>query len=276
MRTIERSKHCLLLKVAAVARGSRCLSIMRELHAVRPSHFRFKLVAMATISKSAACNKYAGETGVELVEHPRDLLQFEFLDLILELTGDPAVMTELIAAKPPTVGVLDRQAAMLFLDIATLFDQITERETEINLATSFASALLEASPDGVLVIDRDYRIINCNDSPLINCDNARESLIGRFCHEVMHQTKAPCTSPERICPARETLKTGRPSRAVHEITIADRGTQICQVTTYPIFNHVGEITQFVGHGQRHDQGPERTNRKTGPIHQGESCPIRSG
>lgn len=245
MGTIERPEHCLLLKVGAVARGSRCLSIMRELHSVRPAHFRFKLVAMATISKSAACNKFAGETGVELVEHPKDLLQFEFLDLILDFTGDPAIMTELIAHKPPTIGILDRQAAMLFLDVATLFGQITERETEINLATSFASALLEASPDGVLVIDRDYRIINCNNSPLINATSGRQSLIGRFCHEVMHQTKAPCTSPERLCPARETLKTGRPSRAVHEISMADRGTQICQVTTYPIFNQVGEITQFV-------------------------------
>ena len=45
---------------------------------------------------------------------------------------------------------------------------MTERQTEINLATSFASALLEASPDGVLVIDRDYRVVNCNNSPLIN------------------------------------------------------------------------------------------------------------
>lgn len=151
---------------------------MRELNAVRPSHFRFKLVAMATISKSAACNKYAGEMGVELVESPRDLLQFGFLDLILELTGDPAIMTDLITHKPPTVGLLDRQAAMLFLDITTLFDQITVRETEINLATSFASTLLEASPDGVLVIDRNYRIINCNDSPLINSDKSKDSLKG--------------------------------------------------------------------------------------------------
>jgi len=27
--------------------------------------------------------------------------------------------------------------------------------------------------------------------------------------------------------------------------MADGGTQVCQVTTYPIFNHLGEITQFV-------------------------------
>lgn len=245
MLTMERPGHCLLLNVGVVARGARCLSIMRDLHAIRSSHLRLKLVAMATISKSAACNKYAGETGIELFERPRDLLTIEYLDLILELTGDPEIMAELLSHKPPTMGVLDRPTAMLFFDIATLYDQMTKRETEINLATSFASALLEASPDGVLVIDRDYRIINCNNSPLISGRAGRESIIGRFCFEVMQHGNEPCSDSECICPAKETLRTGRPSRAVHEVAVTDEDTQICQVTTYPIFNHMGEITQFV-------------------------------
>ncbi len=245
MGTIKQPEHCLLLNVGVVARGSRCLSIMRDLHAVRPSHLRLKLVAMATISKSAACNKYAGETGIELFENPRDLLTIEYLDLILELTGEPKILTDLISHKPPTMGVLDRRTAMLFFDVATLYDRMTKRETEINLATSFASALLEASPDGVLVIDREFRIINCNDSSLITGETGRESILGRFCFEVMHRGKEPCSGTERICPAQETLRTGQPSRAVHEVVMADGGAQVCQVTTYPIFNHMGEITQFV-------------------------------
>lgn len=245
MGILEQPEHGLLLNVGVVARGSRCLSIMRDLRAIRPSHLRLKLVAMATISQSAACNKYAGETEIELFEKPTDLLSIEYLNLILELTGDPAILAELNSRKPPSIGVMDRQTAMLFFDIATLYDRMAGRETEINLATSFASALLEASPDGVLVIDRDYRIINCNNSPLISGDAGRESILGRFCFEIMHHGKEPCAGPERICPAQETLRTGRPSRAVHEVKVADEGTLICQVTTYPIFNHLGKITQFV-------------------------------
>ena len=245
MGTMEQPEHCLLLNVGVVARGSRCLSIMRDLRSIKPSHLRLKLVAMATISQSVACNKYAGETEIELFENPKDLFTIEYLDLILELTGDPKIFAELIFHKPPTIGVLDRQTAMLFFDIATLYDQMAERETEINLATSFASALLEASPDGVLVIDRDYRIINCNNSSLISGETGRESILGRFCFEIMHHAKEPCSGTERICPAQETLRTGRPSRAVHEVVMADGETQVCQVTTYPIFNHLGEITQFV-------------------------------
>lgn len=64
MGTMEQPEYCLLLNVGVVARGSRCLSIMRDLGAIRPSHLRLKLVALATISQSAACNKYAGETEI--------------------------------------------------------------------------------------------------------------------------------------------------------------------------------------------------------------------
>lgn len=242
---MAKNGHGLLLNVGVVARGSRCLSIMRDLNTIQPSRLRLKLVAMATISKSAACNKYAGETGIELFENPRDMLAIEYLDLILELTGDPAIMSDLIASKPPTIGVLDRQTSMLFFDIASLYDKMTEREAEINLATSFASALLEASPDGVLVIDRDYRVVNCNNSPLINGGIGREFTIGRHCYEVMHNENEPCTSPNRFCPARETLRTGRTSRVVLDVAVTDDENQVCQVTTYPIVNNKGQISQVV-------------------------------
>jgi PAS domain S-box-containing protein len=245
MDTINRPNHCLLLNVGVVAEGARCISIMRDLRTIRPSHLRLKLVAMATLSRSAAINKYAGETGIELFDDPIDLMKIEYLDLILELTGDPHILAQLNANKPQTVGILDQHTALLFFDIANLYDQMSEQEAEINLATSFASALLEASPDGVLVIDRDFRVVNCNSSPLISDGLGRESILGRHCHEIIHGEEKRCASPTRSCPAEEVLRTGRPARVVHELTVADGETKVCQVTTYPIFNRQGQISQFV-------------------------------
>ena len=91
-----------------------------------------------------------------------DLLAVEHLDLILEMTGDAQTLAQLVVNKPSSIGVLDRQASMLIFDIAGLYQQVSARDSEISLASSFASALLEASPDGVMVLDRDYRVINCN------------------------------------------------------------------------------------------------------------------
>jgi signal transduction histidine kinase len=134
---------------------------------------------------------------------------------------------------------------MLFFDVSNLYEQAARRETEISLATSFASALLEASPDGVMVIDRDYRIINCNDSPLITGGKRRGSILGNFCFKVIHGASTPCTRDENTCPARETMITGRPTRTTHEMLGPTGESQISQVTTYPIFNELGEIVQIV-------------------------------
>jgi two-component system, NtrC family, sensor kinase len=238
-------EHCLLLNVGVIAKGEKCLSIMRDLDAIKPSRLRLRLVAIATTTKSASCYKYAGEMGIEVFENYIDLLSLEYLDLILELTGDNQILTDIINHKPPTVGILDQKSSMMFFDMAQLYESIGQKDTEVTLATSFASTLLEASPDGVLVVDRDYRIINSNNSPLATAGLDRNTILGRFCYEVINQSLTPCTDKETRCPIRETISTGKPARKVHDMTLPDGNPRICQMTAYPIVNRFNEMVQFV-------------------------------
>src|SRR5208283_630760 len=85
-----------------------------------------------------------------------DLLAIDGLDLILECTGDQGILSDIISRKRPNVGVLDRQASMRLIEMAKGY-----------ATNPLASILLEASPDGVLVIDRKLRIIDCNQSSQI-------------------------------------------------------------------------------------------------------------
>jgi PAS domain S-box-containing protein len=218
---------------------------MRTLRSIKPVHFQFKISGIAAVTKSIACYKYAGEMDIELFDNYLEMLSMNHLDFILELTGEPQILSDLVKHKPPTVGILDRQASMLLLDIATLYERVADKATEINLATSFASALLEASPDGVMVIDRDFRIINCNDSPLITVGKGRESVLGKFCHEIIYNSQKHCDCHGRDCPAQETIKTRQPSRVLHENLSINGEAQVSQVTAYPIFNQMNEIVQLV-------------------------------
>ena len=143
------------------------------------------------------------------------------------------------------MGVLDPQASNLFFDIAHQYEMVAERESQISLTTSFASALLEASPDGVMVMDRDYRIINCNNSTIITRGRSREAILGKYCFEVIHGLLGPCSGETRVCPAMETLRTRRPARAVHEVTTAEGELKVHQVIAFPLFNMLGDIVQFV-------------------------------
>jgi PAS domain S-box-containing protein len=239
------SKKDLLLNVGLVTRGDKCLSSIKDLQAVTLSQLRITLAAIAPTTKSAACRKIAAEMGVTVFENYLDLLSLEHLDLILELTGDKDILTDLIQHKPATLSILDQKASWLFFDMVHLYDQMGPKDTEMTVATSFASTLLEASPDGVLVLDRDFRIINSNNSPLVTAGLDRKAIIGKFCYEVMNNPVMPCFESEACCSVRETVKTGKPARRVLDMTLYDGITRICQITAYPIFNRLNETVQFV-------------------------------
>jgi two-component system, NtrC family, sensor kinase len=235
----------LLLNVGLVTKGDKCLSIMRDLDSIKLSRLNIRLVAVAITSKPATGQDYAAEKGIKVFENYRDLLSQKNLDLILELSGSNQVLMGIIKHKPPTIGLLDQKSSLLFLDIAHLYDLMGIKETEITLATSFASTLLEASPDGVLVLDREYRIINSNNSYLVTGNSDRKSIIGKFCYQVINQSSTFCSDMDACCAVQETMRTGKPSRKVQDRTLSDGSPRICQVTAYPIFNRLNEMAQFV-------------------------------
>ena len=110
-------KQRLLLRVGVVAKGSRCLSILRMLDSIKPRGLHLKLMGMVPVSHSISFNKYAGEMGVPIYNDLKEMLAKETLDLILDLTSDPKILANLQQHKPESVGILDHQASMLFLDI---------------------------------------------------------------------------------------------------------------------------------------------------------------
>lgn len=225
-----RSKTCQLINVAMVVKWPRCLSIMNNLRSIKSS--RLRLLAIA-VEKSDFCYECAEQMGIQVFEDYRDLLAIDHLDLILELTGDDGIISDIIARKRDDVGVLDRQASILLFDVAS----------EITLESPLTSTLMEASSDCVFVIDSEYRIINCNKSSLIPGGVEQRSILGRYCFEMLRKSSAPCEGVN--CPAQETRKTGKLSRAVYEVVGPDQKTEIRQVTAYPILNLFGEVAQCV-------------------------------
>ncbi len=233
----------LLLDVAVVARGPRCLPVIDSLDKLKASRFQLRLVAITPIKKTVSCSKLAGERGIQVVDNYMDLLSMDGIDLILELTGDKEVLADLIKFKKPSVGLLDRQASLLLFDLARLYSHQERHESEVTLAKSFASVLLEASPDGVLLIDKAHQIVDCNQSSLINTSEDKKAVLGKHCFEVIYGAPCKCDHLRTYCPVQEARKTGKPARTVHEISSDDSVTLIRQVTAYPIPDRYGNSTR---------------------------------
>jgi PAS domain S-box-containing protein len=238
-------QHDLLLRCGIIIEGGRCRKILETLDAARMTRRRIKLLYIVVTGEWADCLDEAVAKGVKILKRPLDLLRQSPLDFIMEMTGNAELLARLASEKPASVGLLDYNASQLVMDVFRRGGTSEKRDSEISLVSSFASALLEASPEAVMVIDRNYRIINCNDSEMITGGNPRESIIGRHCFEAVHDSQQPCSWKNWECPMDTAFQTGRPARAVHEVVQPDGSMRISQVTTYPLVNHEGEIVQVV-------------------------------
>lgn len=218
--------------IGMVLNGSCLKTIMKNLPAIQSSGLR--LVAVADVGKSVLNHKNAEALGIKVFDDHLDLLAIECLDMILECTGDQHILSDISAQKRPTVGLLDRQASLRLIEMAKGYEN-----------NPLASTLLEASPDGVLVINRKLLITDCNQSAQIPGSTNKDDIIGKHCFEVLYRRSSPCQFPSTICVAREALQTGKPARAIYEIGDLNNTSQFRQVTAYPILDRRGEIAQFV-------------------------------
>ena len=75
-----------------------------------------------------------------------------------------------------------------------------------------SQAIIDSIVDDLLVIDRDYHIIEANEAV---AKKHRTSVIGKHCYEISHGLSRPCRLPHHECPLKEVWETGQPARVTH-------------------------------------------------------------
>ncbi len=86
-------------------------------------------------------------------------------------------------------------------------------------------SILNSLQEDVVVIDRDYRIVDLNDGVLAASGFTREEVVGRHCYEVLHGSSLPCREHGEPCELETVFATGRPVRCTHRHRKKD-GTEL--------------------------------------------------
>lgn len=107
-------------------------------------------------------------------------------------------------------GRFNDMAASLQGTIATL------REKE-----DFMQELVDAVPDGIRVIDQDYRVVLANATYRAQLGWDERNPAPELCHRAAHALDAPCPDTLISCPLAKIAETGEPQRLVHRHTRAD-------------------------------------------------------
>jgi PAS domain S-box-containing protein len=129
----------------------------------------------------------------------------------------------------------------------TAITDITERrkmEEEVRRSQAFLQTVIDAIPEMMLVIGRDYSISLANRA-------AREMVGGidpvacMACHKLSHHRDSPCTGKHDCCPLSRVVATKAPVRVLHTHYNAEGKEVFVEVGAAPVCNEEGEVTHII-------------------------------
>ena len=152
-------------------------------------------------------------------------------EIIVELTASP---------------IRDRAGEVVRM-IEVMRDVTAERrlEEENRLSLDFLASVLEGIGEGVVVMDRDYRILTANKGYLSQVGKTREDIVGKYCYEVSHHFDSHCMDNGHDCPVKTAFETGNPAKAMH-VHYDDRNQEIyVECHAYPIKDSAGNVIRAI-------------------------------
>ncbi len=134
-------------------------------------------------------------------------------------------------------------------NIMALINDITPRKkAEIALEESerYFRTLLHSLHEDIIVIDKEYRIVDVNKSFVTSTGQSREQVIGRFCYKVSHNRKTPCGNSEgNPCMLQQVFKTGEAKSCKHTHKKANGSSVMVDVLLSPLKDADGNVTHVV-------------------------------
>jgi len=108
----------------------------------------------------------------------------------------------------------------------------------------FLQTIIDGFTDQIMVVDKDYRIKEINESLVKRLGNPKHEIVGEYCYRVLHDLDKPCDIPNHPCPVQETLKTGEHCEVLHT-HLKGREASYYRVTAYPVLDDQGAVTHVI-------------------------------
>lgn len=97
-------------------------------------------------------------------------------------------------------------------ELGRSFDRMADRLVssigDVQEREDFLQAVLDAVPDGIRVIDQDFRVIRANRAYCTQSGLSSDEVVGRRCHRLSHGRDEPCVSTLVTCPLVELNAAG--------------------------------------------------------------------
>jgi PAS domain S-box-containing protein len=152
-------------------------------------------------------------------------------EIIVELTASP---------------IRDKDGTVVRM-VEVMRDVTAERrlEEENRQSLDLLASVLEGIGEGVVVMDREYRILTANKGYLSQIGKTREDVLGKHCYEASHHFDSPCMDNGHECPVKTVFETGLPARTMH-IHYDHRDQEVyVECHAYPIKDPAGNVIRAI-------------------------------
>tara|TARA_B100000315_G_scaffold246469_1_gene273797 strand:+ start:16775 stop:18244 length:1470 start_codon:yes stop_codon:yes gene_type:complete len=128
-----------------------------------------------------------------------------------------------------------------------VFNDITEkRTTEKNLIESQKKlqAIFDGITDGIMVIDQNLKIVNCNKAMQIIFNRGLKEIVGKSCYEVCHGNTEICDD----CTAYDALESGKSVSRLKHCFQNDGKNKLMEIWNFPMDSangQTGHIIEYV-------------------------------
>jgi PAS domain S-box-containing protein len=139
----------------------------------------------------------------------------------------------------------DDVISTLAVDFNNMAQSVSELIDEVQQQEAQLSSVMNSLDDGLVVLDRDGRIVACNQSFSERVGMTPEALQAKRCHETVDGA-LPCCRPGQECPVALCMATGEVQRATFRVSSAsDETERVDEVYTSPVLNSRREVVQVV-------------------------------
>ncbi|MDP3732440.1 MAG: ATP-binding protein [Candidatus Omnitrophota bacterium] len=172
------------------------------------------------------------------------LVWLEYYGLIPHFCLEGFIQSDLSQNKIYVLGIFFTFATTLYICVwmaTSITQRLRQKQTEIESAHMQLNRITEGIEEGILLIDRDFKILWANKSQ-------RElfgEIVGDNCYRATHHGHSPCHGPNDICPIDEVLKNGKSSTVVHTHFDKEGRGKFIEVSAYPLQDEKGQIIEFV-------------------------------
>jgi nitrogen-specific signal transduction histidine kinase len=225
------------LNIAVIGEGHKCLVLLDrfEKRVVEIVHAR--IVAIVDTGQDASSQAHAEDRGALVTRDLSEVLHRKDIDLVVNLSDDKSLSEKVLQEKGKRVLFLDDGAAQLLEEMAVTEGLLDKAREELARMKTLYEAVINAFfHEDVMVIGRDYTILDINDTLLKKMGLKRPSVRGKHCYELSHDRNTPCDGKEHPCPLMECIGTGRASQATHVHRDKADNPRYYSISCYPVFS----------------------------------------